>query len=210
MINLLIVDDHAIIRSGLKQLFSLVDDIKVVAEAENGVRALEQLRAYKVDVALIDMTMPGISGVDLIGRIYAKFEHLPILVLSMHDEAQIAQQAIAAGAAGYLTKDSDPETLLTAIRKVATGGRAMDASLAEAMAFAGARGTTGLAHERLSAREYHIMRLLAKGLRISEIANSLSISHKTVSTHKARIMEKMGFQNIAELVRYVLSHNLEP
>lgn len=188
MIQLMIADDHAIMREGLKQLFALAGDLLVVAEAENGVQLLERLRFGGIDLLLLDMNMPGISGDDLVARVRTHYPQLPILVLSMHNEVKIAQRALKSGASGYLTKDRDPETLLTAIRRVAAGGRFIDAALAEQMAFA----ATGLGpcaqHDALTDRELQVMRLLARGMSVSRIATELVISHKTVSTHKARLM----------------------
>ncbi|MGX9566244.1 response regulator transcription factor [Pseudomonas sp. CFBP 5748] len=208
MIRLLIADDHAIMREGLKQLFALAGDLQVVAEAENGALLLERLRQEGIDLLLLDMNMPGICGEDLIARIRSHYPTLPILVLSMHNEVQIAQRALKSGASGYLTKDRDPETLLGAIRRVAAGGRFIDAALAEQMAFA----ATGLGpcsqHDALTDRELQVMRLLARGLSVSQIAAELIISHKTVSTHKARLMEKMAFISTADIVRYAMTHQL--
>lgn len=208
MIRLMIVDDHAIVREGLKQLFSLVADISVVGIAVNGADALESLRKQDVNLLLLDMTMPGISGVELITRIRVQNASLPILVLSMHNEPQIARRALGAGASGYLTKDSDPEVLLAAIRKVASGGRYIDSHVAEAMAFDTGQSAEQPAHELLSEREFHILRLLVKGKSVNDIADELIISNKTVSTHKARLMQKLNLQNNAELVRYGVEQQL--
>ncbi|WP_260956168.1 response regulator transcription factor [Pseudomonas citri] len=205
MIQLMIADDHAIMREGLKQLFALADDLHVVAEAENGVLLLEQLRHERIDLLLLDMSMPGISGDDLIARIRAHYPQLPILVLSMHNEVQIVQRALKSGASGYLTKDRDPETLLAAIRRVADGGRYIDAALAERMAFVAMGVEPCSPHDVLTDRELQVMRLLARGLSVSRIATELIISHKTVSTHKARLMEKMGFLSTADIVRYAMT-----
>lgn len=209
-IRLLLADDHALVREGFKQLFALTaDDIAVSGEATNGAQVLEALRRGNFDIVLLDMTMPGISGPDLIVRILANDNAPPILVLSMHNEPQIARRALAAGAAGYLTKDNDPEVLLGAIRKVAAGGRFLDAALAEAMAFETTLqiGQQSI-HDTLSDREREIFLLLARGVSINEIADQLAISNKTVSTHKARLMEKMAFASNADLVRYAISHGL--
>lgn len=208
MIKLLIADDHAIVREGLKQLFALDGGIQIAGTCVNGAETLEALRTGRPDLLLLDMTMPGISGIELITRIKALQPALPILVLSMHNEPQIARRALAAGAAGYLTKDSDPEVLLAAIRKVATGGRHIDASLVEAIVF-----ETGIAgeeapHEQLSEREQQILKLLVAGKSVNEIADALIISNKTVSTHKARLMQKLNLSNNAELVRYGVEHAL--
>jgi DNA-binding NarL/FixJ family response regulator len=207
MIRLLMADDHAIVREGMKQLFSLTPDIEVVGEAVNGGEVLDAVRKGGFDLLLLDMTMPGINGVELIGRIHAQQPKLPILVLSMHNEAQTASRALRAGAAGYLTKDIDPKRLLAAIHKVAAGGRCLDAAVAESIAFDASDGT-GPLHERLSDREFEILKLLAKGQGVNEIAALLSISNKTVSTHKARLMEKMDIRTNAELVRYALNNGL--
>ncbi|HUE90561.1 response regulator transcription factor [Pseudomonas sp.] len=208
MIRLMIADDHAIMREGLKQLFALASDLQVVGEAENGAVLLEQLRQKDIDLLLLDMSMPGISGEDLLFRIHNHYPQLPILVLSMHNEVPIAQRALKAGASGYLTKDRDPETLLVAVRRVAAGGRFIDAELAEQIAFAATAPTAENPHDGLTNRELQIMRFLARGLSVTGIAAELAISHKTVSTHKARLMEKMGFTSTADIVRYVMTQGL--
>ncbi|MCK9389080.1 MAG: response regulator transcription factor [Sulfuritalea sp.] len=208
MIRLLIADDHAIVREGLKQFFTLVDDIAVIGEAENGAQVLNAMRGGGIDLLLLDMTMPGICGVELVSRIRMQDAKMPILVLSMHNESQIVKRALKSGASGYLTKDSDPERLLAAIRKVAGGGRYIDPVVAEQMAFEIAGESHELAHERLSDREFEVLMLLSKGQGVNEIADMLSISNKTVSTHKARLMEKMGMRSNAELVRYAVDNGL--
>jgi len=208
MIRLLLADDHAILLEGLKQLFTLSNDIEVAGEASNGAQVIDLVRQGGFDLLILDMTMPGISGVDLITRIRAHDSKLPILVLSMHNELQIARRALKAGANGYLTKDSDPETLLTATRKTAGGGRFIDPTLAEQMVFNVTPPDHQQRHEHLSDREFHILRLLARGMSVNDIASDLAISNKTVSTHKARLMRKMDFRSNAELVRYALSQGL--
>ncbi|CAN1600634.1 response regulator transcription factor [Pseudomonas sp. B21-028] len=208
MIRMMIADDHAIMREGLKQLFALAGDLHVAAEAENGATLLEQLRQGDIDLLLLDMSMPGICGDDLVARVRGHYPQLPILVLSMHNEVQIAQRAFRAGASGYLTKDRDPEALLAAVRRVAAGGRYIDAGLAEQMAFAASGLGPCSQHDGLTDRELQVMRQLAKGLSVSQIATELAISHKTVSTHKARLMEKMGFTSTADIVRYAISQRL--
>lgn len=208
MIRLLIADDHTLMREGLKQLFVLMGDIEIAGEATNGAQVLDRIRQGGIDLALLDMTMPGISGEDLIQRIRGHCPELRILVLSMHNEPQVAQRALKAGANGYMSKDGDPESLLAAIRKVAAGGRFIDPSVAEKMAFesAGLDGRPG--HDCLTDRELQILRLLARGMGVNEIAEELAISNKTVSTHKARMMEKMSFVNNADLIRYALANSL--
>jgi DNA-binding NarL/FixJ family response regulator len=208
MIRMMIADDHAIMREGLKQLFALAGDLQVIAEAENGAMLLERLRQGDIDFLLLDMSMPGISGEDLVVRIHTHYPQLPILVLSMHNEVQIAQRALKSGASGYLTKDRDPETLLAAIRRVAGGGRYIDAGLAEQIAFAASGLGPYCQHDTLTDRELQVMRLLAHGFSVSRIATELAISQKTVSTHKARLMEKMGFTSTADIVRYAMTQRL--
>lgn len=208
MIRLLIADDHTIMREGLKQLFALTADLDVVGEAENGAQLLERLRHGGVDLLLLDMSMPGISGEDLITRIHAHYAALPILVLSMHNETQIAQRALRAGARGYLTKDRDPETLLGAIRSVAAGERFIDPSLAQQMALEASGLGAHTHHDCLSDRELQVLRMIAHGMSVNHIAAELAISNKTVSTHKARMMEKLGFASNADIVRYAVDHAL--
>ncbi|WP_211472043.1 response regulator transcription factor [Collimonas humicola] len=208
MIRVLIADDHAIMREGLKQLFALGNEVKVAAEASNGGQVLDALRAGGIDLVLLDMTMPGVSGVNLIQRIRAHASYPPVLVLTMHNEPPIARRVLAAGASGYLTKDNQPETLMAAIRKVVAGGRFIDPELAEQMVFEAGSPDQRPPHEFLSNREFHILRLLVRGNSVNEAAEELSISSKTVSTHKARLMQKMNFQNNVDLVRYAVTYNL--
>ncbi|MDO7930262.1 response regulator transcription factor [Pseudomonas sp. KFB-139] len=207
MIHLLIADDHRIMREGLKQLFALVKELEVVAEAENAAQVLAGLRTHQVDVLLLDMSMPGESGESLIARIRAHYPQLSILILTMHNETHIAQRALRAGASGYLTKDRDPETLLTAIRKVAAGGRYLDPVVAEQIALQTTTSVSTAPGESLSDRELQILRLLAQGFSVNEIAQQLMISNKTVSTHKTRLMEKMSFLSNTDLVRYAISQD---
>jgi DNA-binding NarL/FixJ family response regulator len=207
MIRVLIADDHGIVREGLKQLFALGTDITVAAEAGSGGQVLEAVRAGGIDLVLLDLTMPGISGANLISRLRAHDGCPPILVLSMHNELQVARRALTEGASGYLTKDSDPKTLMAAIRKVASGGRFIDSALAEQMAFAPGGGERK-PHELLSDREFDVFRLLVRGMGVNDIADELAISNKTVSTHKARLMQKMNVHNNAELVRYAVANGL--
>lgn len=204
MIRLMIAYDHAIMREGMKQLFALAAGLQVTCEVDNSAMMLERLRGGGVDVLLLDINMPGICGEDLVARVHDHYPQLPILVLSMHNEVHIAQRALRAGASGYLTKDSDPETLITAIRRVAACGRYIDAGLAEQIAFTATGLGLSKPHDILTGRELQIMRLLARGLKVTRIAVELSISNKTVSTHKARLMDKMGFVNCADIVRYAL------
>ena len=205
MIRMLIADDHTIMREGLKQLFSLVADVQVVAEAESGTQVIELLRQVEIDLLLLDMNMPGISGEILIARLHTQYPELPILVLSMHNEIHIAQRALRAGALGYLTKDRDPETLLVAMRRVASGQRYLDPALAEQIALQSSGLKQQTYVESLSDREFQILRLLAHGMSVNQIAEQLVISNKTVSTHKTRLMEKMGFGSTADIVRFAMT-----
>ncbi|TDN63538.1 response regulator transcription factor [Paraburkholderia sp. BL10I2N1] len=207
MIHILIADDHAIVRGGLKQIIATTTDIVVAAEASQGSEVLDRLRAGQFDLMLLDMTMPGISGVDLIRRVRAEQPGLPVLVLSIHNEAQVVSRALRAGATGYVTKDSDPDVLLAAIRKLAAGGRFIDPKLVDAMVFETHSGDAP-PHEILSDREFQVLRMLAAGQSINDIAESCSLSAKTISTHKMRLMQKLGLNNNAELIRYAIRHGL--
>lgn len=207
MLRILLADDHALMREGLKQLFALVGGIQVAGEAATGAQVFDILRQTPVDLVLLDMSMPGVSGATLIHHIRSQNDAPNILVLSMHNEVEIARRALDAGASGYLTKDSDPQTLISAIHKVAAGGRFVEPSLAEQMLFdLGPRVRPP--HESLSQREFEVFQLLVRGLGINEIANKLVISNKTVSTHKARLMEKMRCENTAQLIRYALERDM--
>jgi DNA-binding NarL/FixJ family response regulator len=203
MIRVLIADDHEIVRDGLKGILAATADIEVAAEAAGGDEALALVRANDYDVALIDMSMPGLSGIDLVKRLRAEKPKLRLLVLSMHGEHQYAARALKAGAAGYLTKDSASEQLLGAIRKVAAGG----VHISEAAA-ASIVSQQKASHEALSDREFEVMRLLVEGLGPTEIGERLHLSVKTVSTHKTRILDKLGLGSTAELVRYAMEHKL--
>lgn len=208
MLRVLIADDHAIMRKGVKQLLALTEDIQVVAEAANGQQVMEQLQQGDFDILLLDINMPDTEGVDLIEKIHQLNSRLPILVLSMHEEAQVAIMAMMAGASGYLTKDSDPTQLPVAIRKVAGGGRCIDTKLAMKVTFEESiseyNESKQVSNKPLSAREVEVMKLLAQGNSLKDIANFLAIERGTVSTYKTRIMRKMGFRNNAELMRYAV------
>jgi DNA-binding NarL/FixJ family response regulator len=208
MIRIILADDHAIVRAGLKQMFAIMPEMEVVAEAVDGDSVLETLRRTRCDVLLLDLNMPGISGPDLIARIRAHWPSQPILVLSMHDTAQIASRALKAGADGYVTKDSEPQVLLTAIRRVAAGGRFISAEVAQKMALLATTSGDQLPHMTLSAREFDVFKCLIKGLGVNDIADQLIISNKTVSTHKARLLEKMHMSSVAELTRYAVDNQL--
>ena len=208
MIRIVIADDHAIVRAGLKQMFAIMPEMEVIAEAVDGDSVLETLRHTRSDILLLDLNMPGMSGPDLIARVKAHWPSQPILVLSMHDTAQVASRALKAGADGYVTKDSEPVDLLAAIRKVAAGGRYISSEVAQKMALLATAHGGELPHNALSDREFDIFKCLVKGLGVNEIAGRLSISNKTVSTHKARLLEKMQMASIAELTRYAINNQL--
>lgn len=208
MIRVLIADDHSIVRVGIKKLFAKGGDIVVVGEAVTGEQVLEMLSAGGIDLLLLDMTMPGLSGVDLITRICSQDNHPPILVFSMHNEAQIALSAFNAGASGYLTKDSGHELIGTAIRKVAAGGRFVEFDMVEKLAFEHREVQSALRHESLSERQMLVFRMFARGQNLNSIAIDLGISSKTVSVHKGHLMQRMGFANNAELMRYAIDHGI--
>jgi len=207
-IRLMVVDDHVIMREGLKQIFSLDERLVVVSEAGNGKQVMDGLRSERVDLLLLDICIPGLSGEDLISRIHSQYPQLPILILTMYSEPQIARRALKCGALGYITKDNDPETLLAAIHRVARGQRYIDHILAEQIVFDQQTQSEEGLHERLTAREMQIMLKLARGEGVNSIAESLAISNKTVSTHKSRLMEKMLFKTNADIVKYAINHHL--
>ncbi len=209
MINLLIADDHAIVREGINKILALTTDIKVKGEAIDGDEVRQRLeKNSNFDLLLLDLSMPGVSSMDLIAHIKATYPRLPILVFSMHNESQVASRAIRAGASGFISKDSDPEILLDAIRRVASGGKYIDPLLAEQLAFDALLPEQRAPHSMLSEREFEVFRLLVGGKRVNEIAAELCISNKTVSTHKLNLMIKMKFSSTADLVHYAVAHNL--
>jgi DNA-binding NarL/FixJ family response regulator len=208
MIRIVIADDHTIVREGLRQLLVATGDMEVVAVAGDGFEALKKVRELEFDVLLCDLSMPGKSGVELIKQVKNEKPKLRILVLSMHEERQYAIRAIKAGASGYLTKDSAAAQLASAIRKVASGGAFISAEVAEQLALSAMPGAEAAPHTLLSDREYQVFELLTAGRTVSEIAEQLNLSVKTVSTHKARLMEKMGIDNAADLIRYAITHQL--
>ena len=208
MIRVLIADDHAVVLEGLKQILSETADIKVVAEATNGQDVLDKLRTQHVDVVVLDIAMPGRSGLDILLHLKREQPTLPVLVLSIHPEDQYAVRVLKAGACGYLTKESAPDQLLAAIRKVVIGGKYVSASLAEKLAFDLEADVDKPLHEMLSDREYEVLCLIALGKTVKEIADKLSLSVKTISTYRSRILEKMKMKNNAELTHYVIRQGL--
>jgi two-component system invasion response regulator UvrY len=203
MIRVLIADDHKIVRDGLRRILAATADIEVAAEAASGDEALALVRANDYDVAMLDMSMPGLSGVDLIKRLKIERPKLRILVLSMHGEDQYAARALKAGASGYLNKDSASELLVGAIRKIAAGG----VHIGEAAA-AGLISSEKQPHHALSDREFEVLLLLAAGQSPTAIADQLHLSVKTISTHKTRILEKLNLKGTADLVRYAIENKL--
>lgn len=208
MIKVLVADDHVIVRNGLKQLFGVMGDLVVAAEAENGEQVLKALQHGKFDLLLLDLNMPGISGVELIAVIRAQYPALPILVLSMRSEVYVAKRVIHAGVAGYVTKGGSEALLISAIRKVAAGERFMDTAIAEQIMFEKTAYSDVVSVDCLSSRELQVMKLFAQGLGVGEIAKELAISQTTVSTHKTRLMKKMNFGSNSELVLYAAEYGL--
>ena len=204
MIRALIADDHEIVRDGLKRILQAAGDIEVAGEAASGDEALALVKANDYDVAIIDMSMPGLAGIDLIKRLKSEKPKLRLLVLSMHGEHQYAARALKAGASGYLNKDSAAEQLVSAVRKIAGGG----VHISDAAASALVTSSAAKPHESLSDREFEVLRLLVEGLGPTEIAERLHLSVKTVSTHKTRILQKLNVGSTAELVRYAIEHKL--
>ena len=208
MIRIVVADDHTIVREGLKQLLGAAGDLEVVGEASDGGQVMERVRALDFELLLLDMSMPGRSGIELIKLVRAEKPKLRILILSMHEESQYAVRAIRAGAAGYLTKESASKQLVEAIRKVAAGGAFISAEVAQQLALGAMPDAEGPPHAALSDREFQIFRMIADGLSVSDIAARLSLSVKTVSTHKSNILRKMNMTTQAELIRYALTHAL--
>ena len=208
MIRVLIVDDHAILRRGLRSLLSDAFARAEFGEASNAAQALEQLGKKGWDVALLDITLPGKSGLDLLKELKAARPRLPVLVLSAHPEDQFAVRALKAGAEGYMTKESASEELVKAIHKILAGGRYVSPALAEKLASSVRKDFTRTPHETLSDREYEVMCRIASGKTVTEIAGELSLSAKTISTYRVRILEKLGVKNSAEIARYAIRNQL--
>jgi DNA-binding NarL/FixJ family response regulator len=208
MMRVLIVDDHAVVRRGLRSLLS--DEFLGAAfgEASNATQALEQLQKKEWDVALLDISLPGKSGLELLKELKAQWPRLPVLVLSGYPEDQFAVRVLKAGAGGYMTKESAPEELGKAIRKILVGGRYVSPALAESLALGVKKDPTRMPHEILSDREYDVMSRIASGKTVTEIADELSLSAKTISTYRARVLEKLGVKNSAAIVQYAVRNGL--
>ena len=199
-------DDHAVVRRGLRHILETTPDLAIADEAASGTEVMEKLQAGEFEVLLMDVSMPGTDPVDLIKRVKAQHPRVAVLVHSMHAEGPVASRMLKAGASGYITKDSEPEQLLAALRKVAAGGRYIGAVLAEQLAFG--NGAAKPLHELLSDRESQVFFLLASGKTLKAIARELHLSPKTASTYKTRIMQKLNLQSDAELIRYALANHL--
>jgi two-component system, NarL family, invasion response regulator UvrY len=208
VIKVLIVDDHAVVRQGLKQIITGVPDMTVVGEATDGVEALEKAQTEECDVLVLDISLPGRSGLDILKDVRLARPKLPVLVLSMHAEEQFAVRLLRAGASGYLNKESAPDELVKAIYKVVEGGKYVSPALAERLAFEIEGEADKLPHETLSDREFQVMCLLATGKTVKEIAEALSLSAKTVSTYRTRILTKMNLKTNADLIHYAIQNGL--
>ncbi|HEX4119271.1 MAG TPA: response regulator transcription factor [Verrucomicrobiae bacterium] len=205
--KILLADDHAVVRHGLKQI--LTDEFKraTFGEARNAQEALDLVWKQDWDVVVLDITMPGRSGLDALREIKKSKPRIPVLVLSMHPENQFAMRVLKTGASGYMTKESAPDELVGAVKKVLAGGRYVSAALGETLA-ASLSTNQRAPQEKLSDREFQVLRLIASGKMATEIAKELSLSVKTISTYRTRILEKMGMKNNAELMHYAIQHRL--
>ena len=207
-IDVLIADDHAIIRDGLRKLVADTDDMVVTGEAMNGHEVLEKVRGRDWGLVVLDLSMPGRSGIELIKLIKAEKLKCPVLIFSMHPEEQYAVRALRAGASGYLSKEGDSDLILPAMRKVAAGGVYFSSKVAELLVAEATPQAESLPHKRLSDREFQIFERIVRGMSMTDIANELSLSIKTVSTHKSHIMTKMSMNTQVDLVRYAIAHHL--
>ena len=208
MIKIIIADDHPIVRAGMKQIISEASDLKVADEASDGHKLLSKTREENFDVVILDITMPHMDGLDVLKQLKIEKPKLPVIVLSMHPEDQYALRVLKAGASGYVTKASAPDELINAIRKVCRGGKYISPAIAEKLAFQLEANFTEMPHEALSDREYQVLCMLASGKTVTEMADELALSVKTISTYRARILEKMDMKNNAELIHYAIQNEL--
>lgn len=206
MIRVLVADDHAVVRRGLKQILREQPGIGDIGEAKNGQEALEMARSGEWDVVVLDITMPGKSGLDVLKELRHGQSRVPVLILSVHPEEQYAVRAFKTGASGYISKECAPDELILAVRKIAKGGKYVSETLAERLASMLEEGTP--APERLSDREYQVMLMLASGKPLSRIADEMALSVKTISTYRSRILEKMRLKNNAEIIQFALRNRL--
>lgn len=207
MIRIAILDDHAVVRRGLRQILSAESDMKVSCEAATAPELLDGLKK-PIDAVLLDLTLPGRNGLEVLKEVKQDRPTLPVLVLTMHAEEQFGTRAIKAGASGYLNKESAPEELVTALRKVVAGGRYITPSLAETLAAEVMAPQTRPRHQTLSNREDEVFRLIASGITVTEVGHRLALSVKTVSTHRTRILKKLGLHTTADLIRYAIHNRL--
>ena len=208
MVNVFIADDHAVVRQGLKQIISEVSDMQVLGESDNGFEVIDHVKANNYDMVILDITMPGPNILDLVKQIHQISPRMPILVLSIHPEEQYAVRVLRSGASGYLTKESAPEELVNAIRKVAKGGKYVSAALAEKLLFTLGTDQEKLPHDNLSDREYQSLCMIAAGKTVKAIAQDLNLSEKTISTYRSRVLQKMGMKNNAEITHYAFKYGL--
>ncbi|MDD2671711.1 MAG: response regulator transcription factor [Syntrophales bacterium] len=208
MIKILIADDHPIVRQGLKQILAEESDMGEFGEAQNSQEVMDLIRKKEWDIVILDITMPGRGGLEILKEIRSERPKLPVLILSIHPEDQYAVRALKAGAAGYMTKESAPDDLIKAIRKVLKGGKYISPTLAESLALFLERDDRKSPHEKLSDREYQVMCMIAEGKKVKEIADTLALSVKTISTYRARILEKMRMRSNADLIHYAIQNKL--
>jgi two-component system, NarL family, invasion response regulator UvrY len=206
--NILIADDHSIVREGLKQIVRTLDDVSLIEEAVNGTEAWAKIKTGNFDLVIMDVSMPEMSGLDVLRKVKERDLGIPVLMLSVYPQEQYAIQAFKLGAFGYISKDTAFEELSLAIKKIADGSKYISAAFAEKLAFNGFDSDEQALHEKLSDREYQVMILLAKGKSVTEISKDIFISDKTVSTYRSRILEKMGMKKNAELIMYAIKNNL--
>ena len=207
-IRILIADDHPIVREGYKKILMSQPDMDVTGEAGNGQEVLDLIQKKDFELILLDISMPGRSGLEILKELKSQKPHLPVMILSIYPEEQYAVRAFRDGASGYLTKASTPKELISAIRKVSQGGRYVTEALAEKLTYFLHGDAEKAPHEKLSDREYQVMLLIASGKTVTQIAEELCLSVKTISTYRARILEKMGLRNNAELIRYAVENEL--
>jgi two-component system invasion response regulator UvrY len=208
MLSILIADDHAVVREGLKQILAELEESVALTEASNGQEVLDKIHQSRFDIVLLDISMPGHSGLEILKQLKNEKPEISVLILSMYSEEQYAVRALKAGASGYLTKESAPQELIQAIQKIASGKKYITPSLAEKIAWDFDKNYEKPLHESLSDREFQVLRLLAQGKKIKEIGEDLFLSIKTVSTYRTRILEKMELNNNAELIHYAIRNNL--
>ncbi len=208
MIRIIIADDHPIVRAGMKQIISEASDMMVADEASDGHKLLNKIKKENFDIVILDLTMPYMDGLDVLKQLRIEKPQLPVIILSIHPESQYALRVLKAGASGYVTKTSAPDELINAIRKVCRGGKYISPSIAEKLAFQLDTNFKEMPHEMLSDREYQVMRMMASGKTVTEIAKELVLSVKTISTYRSRILEKMKMKNSAELMHYAIQNRL--